>query len=69
VTTKKVATKKSPKVRRKPAAARKETQINVRVTADQKAVLAAASEKEGAGLSTWILMVALRAARELGVGD
>jgi uncharacterized protein (DUF1778 family) len=61
-TTKKAAPKAEP-VRRKKV--RKEEQIRLRVTAAQKAVLARAAEKDGSGLSFWLLQAGLRAARAL----
>ena len=42
---------------------RKEEQIHVRVTADQKALLVVASESAGLGVSSWMLSVALREAK------
>jgi uncharacterized protein (DUF1778 family) len=60
-TTKKAAPK-AP-VRRKQI--RKEESIRLRVTAEQKAVLSRAAEKDGSGLSFWLLQAGLRAARAL----
>jgi hypothetical protein len=45
--------------RRKPAEARKDEVVPVRLTADQKATLAAAAERRGLGVSTWLLMLGL----------
>ena len=59
---KKTASKADP-VRRKKV--RKEEQIRLRVTAEQKATLARAAEKDGSGLSFWLLQAGLRAARAL----
>ena len=40
-------------------------QIHIRVTKEQKTLLGKAADKPGAGMSTWILIVALREARKL----
>lgn len=61
-TTKKAASKAGP-VRRKQV--RKEEQIRLRVTAEQKEILVRAAEKDGSGLSFWLLQAGLRAARAL----
>lgn len=45
-------------------ATRKEEMVPIRMTADQKATLAAAAERRGLPLSTWMLMLALREANE-----
>jgi uncharacterized protein (DUF1778 family) len=47
---------------------RKEENVNVRVTAEQKAELVAAAERAGIGVSSWMLTVALREARKEGGG-
>jgi uncharacterized protein (DUF1778 family) len=60
------APRRSPKaepIRRKEV--RKEDQIRIRVTAEQKMLLTEAAEKAGAGLSSWLLIVSLREARKL----
>lgn len=44
---------------------RKEDQIRIRVTAEQKAILGDAAEKAGLGVSGWLLSLGLREAREL----
>jgi uncharacterized protein (DUF1778 family) len=44
-------------------AIRKEETIHVRVTSEQKEILTAAAECEGLGVSTWLLTVGLREAR------
>jgi len=49
-------------VRRK--AVRKDALIPVRVTAAQKKVLTTAATKAGLGVSPWLLMLGLKAARE-----
>jgi hypothetical protein len=49
-------------VRRK--AVRKEALIPVRVTAAQKRILVTAATKAGLGVSPWLLMLGLRAAKE-----
>src|SRR5262249_41813167 len=54
--------KPAPKRRK---AVRKEGNIHIRVTDDQKALLTEAAEKAGTGVSTWVLIVALREARNL----
>jgi hypothetical protein len=43
-------------------ATRKEEMVPIRMTADQKATLAAAAERRGLPLSTWLLMLGLREA-------
>lgn len=51
--------------RRKPANARKDEVIPVRLTKDQKATLVTAAERRGVGVSTWLLMLGLaEAARD-----
>jgi uncharacterized protein (DUF1778 family) len=45
-------------------AVRKEANINIRVTAEQKAELAQAANHAGASVSSWMLLVALREARK-----
>ena len=56
----------APKKRRggvtKPEEAKKTSQIRIRVTASQKAVLSAAADKAGLGISSWLLTVGLREA-------
>ena len=54
---------KSEPERRKDV--RKEDQIRIRVTADQKKILTEAAEKAGLGVSSWLLTLGLREAREL----
>ena len=56
-------TARSKTKRRK--AIRKEGQIHIRVTDEQKALLGEAADKAGTGLSTWMLLVSLREARKL----
>ncbi len=41
---------------------RKETSIRIRVTAEQKRILAEAAEREGLEVSTWLRSLGLRAA-------
>jgi uncharacterized protein (DUF1778 family) len=41
---------------------RKERNIQIRVTDDQKEILAKAAERAGLGLSSWMLMLGLREA-------
>ena len=50
------------KKRRK--ASRKEAVIPVRLTKEQKAILVAAAEKKGLGVSTWLLTLGLREAED-----
>lgn len=50
--------------RRKPKAARKEDSIRIRVTEEQKEVLTDAAAGEGLGVSSWLLMLGLKAARK-----
>lgn len=56
------------KKRRKAKALRKEEVIRLRCTADQKDLLTEAATKSGLGLSGWLLMVGLRAAKADGGG-
>lgn len=49
----------SPPKRRKPASARKEEVIPVRLTSEQKTRLVAAAERKGVPVSTWLLMLGL----------
>jgi len=46
--------------RRKPKALRKEDMIRIRVTAEQKRVLAEAAEQAGLDVSTWLRVLGLR---------
>jgi uncharacterized protein (DUF1778 family) len=57
-----MATKGRAPKRRK--AVRKEEQIHVRVTAEQKEQLAEAAGRVGLGVSSWMLSVALREAKK-----
>jgi uncharacterized protein (DUF1778 family) len=43
-------------------ATRKEETVQIRMTADQKETLAAAAERRGLAMSTWLLMLGLREA-------
>lgn len=43
-------------------AIRKEEMVQIRMTADQKEILAAAAERRGVPMSTWLLMLGLREA-------
>ena len=45
--------------RRKPANARKDEVLPVRMTKEQKVKLTAAAERRGLGVSTWLLMLGL----------
>jgi uncharacterized protein (DUF1778 family) len=49
-------------------AGRKDKGILIRVTKEQKKMLAETAEKTGLGLSSWMLMVALRAAQKTTSG-
>lgn len=51
--------------RRKPKAERKEEQIRVLVTPDQKRRLADAAKKSGQGVATWLRAVGLQEAAEV----
>lgn len=55
--------KPSEPTRRKEV--RKEDQIRIRVTAEQKELLTRAADKAGAGVSSWLLIVGLKEARAL----
>jgi len=49
---------------------RKEENVQIRVTKEQKATLARAAEKAGLGLSSWMLTITLAAAHKAdGSGD
>ena len=48
---------------RKPNAARKDTDIRVRVTVAQKRLLAAAADRESLAVSSWVRKVALQTAK------
>jgi uncharacterized protein (DUF1778 family) len=51
--------------RRKPDNERKELIVRIRLTADQKELLAEAAAKVGLDLSGWLRFIALREAKEL----
>lgn len=59
------ASKADTKERRKDASDRKEDQIRIRVTTEQKTILTEAATKAGLGVSGWLLSVGLREARAL----
>ena len=42
---------------------RKDESIRIRVTAEQKQILSEVAARDGAGVSTWLLMMGLRAAQ------
>jgi uncharacterized protein (DUF1778 family) len=46
----------------KPKAERKQETLRIRVTADQKRALTSAARRAGLDLSTWVRVLALRAA-------
>ena len=52
--------------RRKRQRERKENLIQIRVTAEQRQKLRAAADSTGLDLSSWLRMVGLKAAAELG---
>jgi uncharacterized protein (DUF1778 family) len=43
---------------------RKEVSIHLRATEEQKEILTKAAERAGLGVSSWLLMLGLRAARD-----
>jgi uncharacterized protein (DUF1778 family) len=51
--------------RRKPDNERKELIVRIRLTAEQKALLAEAAAKVGLDLSGWLRYIALKSAKEL----
>ncbi|MBI3770869.1 MAG: DUF1778 domain-containing protein [Deltaproteobacteria bacterium] len=51
--------------RRKPAARRKAESVHIRMTADQKRILAAAADHAGLDLSGWLRSLGLEKAKEL----
>jgi uncharacterized protein (DUF1778 family) len=53
-----------PKQTRKPPELRKDESIRIRVTAEQKEALTQAAQKDGQGLSSWLLRLGLREARK-----
>jgi len=55
--------------RRKTKAARKEESIRIRVTEEQKRILTDAAEKDGLGVSSWLLNLGLKAAQKSGSGS
>jgi uncharacterized protein (DUF1778 family) len=50
--------------RRKPKAQRKEDSIRLRCTVEQKDRLVAAADRDGQGVSSWLLALGLREARK-----
>jgi uncharacterized protein (DUF1778 family) len=56
-----------PKKRRKPV--RKDANVHLRLTEAQKDAIAAVAEKSGLGLSSWLLMIALREVEKAGGGS
>lgn len=62
MTSKKASAKADPKRRK---SIRKDEQIRIRVTAEQKELLTRAADKDGSGLSFWLLQAGLRAARAM----
>jgi uncharacterized protein (DUF1778 family) len=57
----------SEKARRKPDDVRKEDSIRLRCTAEQKRILMEAAEKAGLDVSSWLRMIGIERARELGI--
>lgn len=57
--------KKDEPVRRKEV--RKDDQVRIRVTAEQKAILAEAAESTGLGVSSWMLSIGLKEAETMRV--
>jgi len=55
--------------RRKPRAARKESEIRVRVTVAQKRLLTVAAERADLGVSSWLRKVGLQAARSRAIKE
>jgi uncharacterized protein (DUF1778 family) len=53
-----------PASHRKPKKERKEEEIRVRVTAEQKKLFIKAAELEGLDISAWIRQIALREAKK-----
>lgn len=51
-----------------PKRAQKSEHVNIRLTTEQKTLLAAAAERAGLGLSSWMLSLAIREARKEGGG-
>ena len=66
--TKKIEKAKEPK-RRKPAELRKESQLHLRVTEDQKGAFERAAEREGLDVAAWARSVLLKAAGEVPAKD
>jgi uncharacterized protein (DUF1778 family) len=52
------------KKRRKPKALRKEDSIRIRVSDAQKKTLTDAAQRDGQGVSSWLLALGLREARK-----
>jgi uncharacterized protein (DUF1778 family) len=50
---------------RKPRAARKDSEVRIRVTAAQKKILVAAAQQTGLDVSAWLRSVGLREAAQL----
>jgi uncharacterized protein (DUF1778 family) len=59
-------TAKPPKKRRK--AIRKDANVHLRLTEEQKDAITAVAEKAGLGVSSWLLMIALREVERAGGG-
>jgi uncharacterized protein (DUF1778 family) len=58
-----MARQKAPRIKRRKEV-RKEDSIRIRVTEEQKQALTGAAERSGLGVSSWMLMLALREAKK-----
>jgi uncharacterized protein (DUF1778 family) len=61
-----VTAKAPPKKRRK--AVRKDANVHLRLTEEQKNAITAVAERAGLGVSSWLLMIALREVEKGGGG-
>jgi len=55
-----MAEAKKPRAKRRRKAVRKDENVHVRVSAEQKKAMSAAAQRSGLSLSNWILFAALR---------
>lgn len=53
-----------PKTSTKPRRVTKDETVPIRMTTEQKRTLAAAAQAAGMGLSTWLLSLGIKAAKE-----
>jgi uncharacterized protein (DUF1778 family) len=58
-----MARQKAPRIKRRKEV-RKEDSIRIRVTEEQKQALTEAAERSGLGVSSWLLMLGMRAVSE-----